>query len=1269
MVIDLTPHIPTIEDVLSRLPPSLGFGGIPLSSIAAEHDELLREIREFDPLALASCFGALLTVPELQSNCARLEVLTHLCLASAFGTRKPTKKIVSRLFKVLGDGMTGLQEDPAEDIFVSVIVTPRGNFRVLEGIWESAGFHTQRVLNALEMACGYRAATFTPMLNAVYAMLKLSDLVCERSGLPRYVMGNASPESRIPTKVLEELKALRSRISFREDQLVEAGISVSEIAEFGFDPSARFALISQVIGHSSLERHPIAFRDDEFRLLLPTAATAAIRRFVIERLQEANLGEFFASLLAHELADSVKGITLLGDRMGAPIEFQRTDNGALAGVMYPADRGRIISFVFFADTLEGFSAAGGLVGAYPAKNAEGLRLDVENWIDHAYQAARKNPGFRDGITLLVGCGVGRAILDVTPRRQRDNWRVEFVSAPDLFTLSSVPDFNPLSLWRLLAGRDRLEEVGVELFNINGLLNLVGWARSLGGHLVPHADMPAEFGSSDAGNFVMVEQNALLRVRREVAEKDDRHAIQTIDGKWVSTRRDSQSIFDEDAGRPFYVSDESHDRWPMAVYETKARAWWVKLATTEQTQGLFAYHRYQMLRTWLTLAAPVLEREFPQLPGGPLLWQVSFESDLGDRAGLGEREFMTLDETLPLICVEASERAISTICAPEFENAIYNPINIAEHALVTRLVEGVASLANVGIDEVTRDEIVARIVTSPEARQSHAFRTQNFRDFVKRAIWPSPMLIDTDDSATIKLGLGWRDRKRSESAEIVGQDACTDYLNRIVRMLEDEICEDLRAFDRRSTIKFALMNHESAGSDRDSWRRTAGAVIALHKDKAATLATIGRHEAELNAVFQASRLMVEFAICECPIEGGIWPGKLDMSQIMSKIMMLCGMGGWSDAIHWQAMQPLVRITPLGDIHANVTFQEQVLTPYGQAMTDMFVQENIDDYADNMREPQALPTDTSSIDAEFFEAFEEQFGASFVLARKFIDDIEDLGIKQNTPVLTLKRSEVLAITSQGDDPAHAQSVGRLLDFLTLKGRPSWRDVPEGYLEKDLFPWRFRRRLSVLRKPFVQIDDKDDPTLMFAPAILREGFGYAIRNYHTGDFPRWQLTPKMKTWAGRARDRMGKKFTAEVANRLKELGWQARTEVRITKFLGKGFDIDYGDIDVLAWNPESGRVLLVECKDVQHRKTDGEIAEQLLDFRGELDENGKPDLLLKHLRRIELVKRHVPEVMKHLGLSSAPTLEGHLVFKNPVPMKFAWDRMKQRVKLHVFGELSQI
>jgi hypothetical protein len=84
----------------------------------------------------------------------------------------------------------------------------------------------------------------------------------------------------------------------------------------------------------------------------------------------------------------------------------------------------------------------------------------------------------------------------------------------------------------------------------------------------------------------------------------------------------------------------------------------------------------------------------------------------------------------------------------------------------------------------------------------------------------------------------------------------------------------------------------------------------------------------------------------------------------------------------------------------------------------------------------------------------------------------------------------------------------------------------------------------------------------------------------------------------------------------GWHAEVEVKVTKLLGRGFDKDHGDVDVLAWR-DDGRVLAIECKDVQFRKTLGEMAEQLSDFRGEIRSNGKRDELRKHLDRMEVTR----------------------------------------------------
>lgn len=127
-------------------------------------------------------------------------------------------------------------------------------------------------------------------------------------------------------------------------------------------------------------------------------------------------------------------------------------------------------------------------------------------------------------------------------------------------------------------------------------------------------------------------------------------------------------------------------------------------------------------------------------------------------------------------------------------------------------------------------------------------------------------------------------------------------------------------------------------------------------------------------------------------------------------------------------------------------------------------------------------------------------------------------------------------------------------------------------------------------------------------------------------------------------------------------------MTHLLDKGFERDYGDVDVVAWRPD-GRVLLIECKDVQYRKTYGEIAEQLADFRGVIKPTGKPDLLRKHLDRVALARTDLAGVAKFAKLAAVEDVESFLVFRNPVPMQYALAKMSEQVAVRTFGELDML
>ena len=166
-------------------------GGPSIESLAASHPRLVPELRSREPVASAASFAALLIAPELQANCFRLEYLVHLALAYCSGTAQPTQDLLQKSFKILGDGFCGMAEDPAEDVFVSLVSTSRGNFRVFEGIREGNGFHLQRVLNVVETMPS--APPFLEIREAVEALLRISEAVADRVGVREGALGREMP--------------------------------------------------------------------------------------------------------------------------------------------------------------------------------------------------------------------------------------------------------------------------------------------------------------------------------------------------------------------------------------------------------------------------------------------------------------------------------------------------------------------------------------------------------------------------------------------------------------------------------------------------------------------------------------------------------------------------------------------------------------------------------------------------------------------------------------------------------------------------------------------------------------------------------------------------------------------------------------------------------------------------------------------------------------------------------------------------------------------
>ncbi|MCA9234033.1 MAG: hypothetical protein KDA44_01085 [Planctomycetales bacterium] len=1224
---------------------SAGFG-IRLGRIVQEHGDVLDTLRACDLLDAGALFGGLLTAPTLQSCCIRLEALANLAVAVCSGSGSLDAATATNLFERLGRGSIAMLEDPPEDAFCATVTSTHGDYRILEGIWESSAFYLQRTIDIVERLPDERG--WDRLKNAVFALLALSDAICDRAGLT----GTLFQVSQTDSPSDDLLSAARDRVMFTGEDLARLGISEEAIAPFLFDQDLSGALLDASLQHSPLIDYPIVRADDRYVVPLPTAFSATIRRYVFGGLTEQGMRTDAVGLLADEYRRLFSNRAPLGVGHAPPIFFKEADEGPwVAEYAAEIEPGRFVQVLLLVDGLDGF-LRGGFDHAARFSSID-VSARAAAFRDHA--AADGN--VREGLTLVVTCGIGRAAIGSRPddiSTEAIRWETLPIMAPDLETLTLL-QVKPQEVLALTGAERTLYEHGVTIFNVNGLINLLAHARSLDGALIDHAAMGKE--PLEGHLQLLLPPELALDLRRERHENAGRRSAALPDGQYVTVVRERDSIFADDRARPLYVDEVWRDEYGLrVVYVADSCDIWCEVRPPR------GFDRWQVATTWVPRVAEALDRAGLLQAIDSVVFRLRFGEPPTEAATPELPSQQQIIEALRLT-VDHDNGLIEVAADDTFEFGLGRTDNASESALVMRMFEGVLQLsgrAEAGLAE----QLHAEVVTSPFARQAHRFQARGFRDFVREAIPDRPLTLQPIIDKSLRIGLGWRYCDATGGDEIEGKRECCDYLNVVVRGLLDDLCGQLRAFDRQEVLQRLLLTHEAAMVMQQRYRETARANLALHPDEATTLRVLSEKEAENNAVLLASRVLAELALCECVPDEGLIPGDTDLSLWLSQLLMAINYGGWSDAMHYEAMEASVVIRPLGDIHANLDFVNEVAEPFGHAAGKAILRGSIDGYEKNFEAPRFSANGAAQLDPDFAEAWIIETGVQIDDCRRFIDLVEDKAIASGQAVMAMKKSQLGQIVA--DEVADWEAVAR---FFVLKTRPRWRDLPTESDEKDFQPWRFRRKLSLLRRPILQLDDEDDPLLMVAPGLLRDGFGFTFSGYYEGSFPHYQLTsPQMTAWSGAIANKRGEEFAQAVAARMLELGWNADAEVQVRRILPRRENDRYGDLDVLAWDPATCRILLLECKDLHFHKSLGEMAEQVRDYRG-IQDGKKRDDMLKHIDRTNVLMAHIPLLQRYLKLDDVPSIRSFIVFRHPVPMVHVPSDAEGVVQLTTFDELKSI
>lgn len=1093
-------------------------------------------------------------------------------------------------------------EDPPEDVFVMNVISRNGDFRVLGGLWEAPDAGTNLLIESVET---YGADPQLSWLKPAYELLRFSDLVLSRAGLNRWDSEPSQAQAELSSVSDAEIGSWMDRVMFTREDLVDKGIDPSLLECFIL--TEEDVVTSANVGkkESSLFGKPLLRFGATLLLAVPTAVTYAVRRAVIDQAIAAGQLPGLHSFVMNTVVKHATRMMSASRHPVEPLPLPPVITGRpelFRSFVFRVGRLRVMHIVIVQDPLKDFARAClDSPSHLTHEEEEILGRHISAVQMHVESLGEIDVGYT--VVLLGHLGQGTAL---TAPKSRKKWVYEVTRLNFLEYILQASDAPLDRLVLLLTQRAAMEAASLYLPNYNGLLNLYAfWIDN--GHVLRIAEM-----AHDQSAYLQIATDHVLNYRRSRQQAIDAHCEPTVNGgPAIVMRTTSDSIYESMKEVPAYVdiSSLSPQRESFCIRASGTAVWITLLTKTKDS-----HHHRMMHELWeglqllvyrtLVKHQPPLRFHAPAIDIVLDFTRVLPTEQALEQDGLSEDLKLLQHQKLPVVCLSAG---------PGFLSKFGGIVNAGEQLLLSRIISALRLLGNIlDPSAITCDVEALEVLGGIDAKILHAFA----------ALGPVEHLLASDPrrifrlpseyvDASIRAAFTWMPAQHEPL--VLDRQASCETLNTAVLHLLEQIAAKLRRFDRTALVADLLHSHETLLRDQQRWRATARAVLALYGSEAGTTAA-HRMNQERSQSKLTLRALTEAAVCECATSGGVAPDGHAIDELFGLMGALLQLGRDSETIYHGFSSEGITIHPSGAY----SFTADILTEVGGKYTIDSFRTNFEAAAGEYeRWVGPKPSEHSSPagqryeSSEFRQAFQAEFGLS---SDRFIDicaALLDRAVEQESVVVELSRATLIGYC--GSRGVTETDIDCFLAAFALPSRPTWAPKRPLAEPRDVQPWRFERRLSIMLRPLIECRRGSETSYVYGATTLQHSMGYMLDSTERGKFDKDVFrSAQMRSYIGQRVDALGAEFTQRVASALKDLGWHTRTEVKMSA-LGAGKNPNLGDIDVLAWS-DDGRVLLIECKRLKTARSISEIAQTCNRFRGNTG-----DHLFKHLRRAKWLNQN--------------------------------------------------
>ena len=1075
-------------------------------------------------------------------------------------------------------------------------------------------FHLRQTLQAVFLAGGVGPPELQQRLrNLTRAVLRLSNNLVAIAGANRHDL--AEPRAGLVFPDEEHRAHLHSAVDLTEAQLrwiigTEVGALTPLVRDLNVDgPPGN----SPTTGVPLFELHPILRDGDRYVIAGPTDLAVALRHRLISSTLEAGLREELTNRLWETTVGEVlRSCERMDWRMQAVME--PADEAAVGAVVFGFDVDKAAVVAVVGDDLTDYSST----DPEAMWNAFSLTDEVEAAMRLIEERLLYGPPPRPAqilhVVLFAGCGRPGMFGLGGPAPPLEAPRI--MLSPEALHTISLAGTDQCDIWKFAEASDRLRETA-QVMPASPLDEYAAW-RDNGRSFY--------FGDDGRPTFVVFDSSYGRALRDRVAQERDLHPAWTPDLAVTEVIR----VHDDPAIQIYVAVADLADRstsGPRMLVEDGPVPIWVTSAGDPTDDHRAAYAQLvDCVAYWL--------------------WQIS--ASLQELSALVEHEPVTVkleldtpeawsneapaDDVGPVATVETDPDApgLRLVVHPAMVARLDQANNVAERELVRTLLVGFRTLAvDLGAPVPDRADLDAAVeLAAPLGPKKKINLMRSVADvaLLDGPLPPYRRLQDADAEALLdRIGTLVRDRFGLEDGSIPA-DQHGDVLNLAVEYHFEEFARLAGTLDPAGLLETLVAAHEAALHHEAVFRRTFAARAACF-DETKLIEDMREEIPRAAGTSIALRFTIEYVVAQPP--RGIRPLSLDLlDRILALASQIVNRGLASDIVRYELDDLDLSMLPSGRLGVDRTagyYSGQ--EAYLDAVVPVHARTARERYAEHWEpRPDGRPAIADQLDT----AAEAEWGLTMTEIAELHGELVFAATRRSMAVASADRAELVDELSEslGTEP---ERIKRGLEMLTLGPRPSFLSPPPPFARADVYPWRFNRELSYIRRPLLLRPTPNGEEIVWGPRHV-DAAGHQLLTLVMTERLKARSAPMRKLMT-RLRQEETAEFVQEVGRRCSGAGMVVRTNVRkiAGKRITKPDGDDAGDLDTLAADPASHVIHVLECKDLEAARTPAELHNEL--ERTFATGGQKRSAADKHLDRIAWVEEHLSEVVTWLGLQGDP------------------------------------